>query len=34
VRWDDPAFRIAWPPTEDGERIINARDREYTDFTL
>ncbi|HEY0077456.1 MAG TPA: dTDP-4-dehydrorhamnose 3,5-epimerase [Pyrinomonadaceae bacterium] len=30
VRWDDPAFRIEWPPTE--ERIIIARDREYPDF--
>lgn len=30
VRWDDPAFRIKWP--EAGERIINARDREYPDF--
>jgi len=29
VRWDDPAFRIEWPP---GERIIIARDREYPDF--
>ena len=29
VRWDDPAFRIAWPP---GERVINARDRTYPDF--
>ncbi|MCA1627005.1 MAG: dTDP-4-dehydrorhamnose 3,5-epimerase [Acidobacteria bacterium] len=33
VRWDDPAFGIVWlPPDEDG-RIINARDREYPDFT-
>lgn len=30
VRWDDPAFGIQWPET--GERIMNARDREYGDF--
>ena len=30
VRWDDPAFRIEWPPA--GERVIIARDREYPDF--
>jgi dTDP-4-dehydrorhamnose 3,5-epimerase len=29
VRWDDPAFGIAWPP---GERILNDRDRRYEDF--
>jgi dTDP-4-dehydrorhamnose 3,5-epimerase len=29
VRWDDPAFAIAWPP---GERIISDRDRAYPDF--
>ncbi len=29
VRWDDPAFGIAWPP---GERILNDRDRRYGDF--
>ncbi len=29
VRWDDPAFHIAWPP---GERIISERDRSYPDF--
>jgi dTDP-4-dehydrorhamnose 3,5-epimerase len=29
VRWDDPAFAIAWPP---GERIISERDRSYPDF--
>ena len=32
VRWDDPAFRIEWPPAE--ARIINERDRTYPDFTL
>jgi dTDP-4-dehydrorhamnose 3,5-epimerase len=30
VRWDDPAFAIAWPPDD---RIINDRDRSYPDFT-
>ena len=29
VRWNDPAFSIAWP---DAERIILDRDRNYTDF--
>jgi dTDP-4-dehydrorhamnose 3,5-epimerase len=29
VRWNDPAFGIAWPP---GERIISPRDRTYPDF--
>ena len=32
VRFDDPAFKIEWPPAD--ERIIIARDREYPDFTL
>jgi dTDP-4-dehydrorhamnose 3,5-epimerase len=31
VRWDDPAFGVEWP--EARERIINARDRDYQDFT-
>lgn len=30
VRWNDPAFAIAWPPAE---RIIIARDQTYPDFT-
>jgi dTDP-4-dehydrorhamnose 3,5-epimerase len=30
VRWDDPAFDITWPPAD---RVINARDRSYPDFT-
>jgi dTDP-4-dehydrorhamnose 3,5-epimerase len=30
VRWNDPAFNIAWPPA--GERIIADRDRRYPDF--
>ena len=29
LRWNDPAFGIAWPP---GERIINGRDSNYPDF--
>jgi dTDP-4-dehydrorhamnose 3,5-epimerase len=29
VRWDDPAFGVAWPPAE---RIISERDRHYPDF--
>jgi len=29
VRWNDPAFRIDWPPDE---RIINERDQTYPDF--
>ena len=31
VRWDDPAFRIAWPSAT-GERIIIERDRTYPDY--
>lgn len=30
VRWNDPAFGIEWPPDQ---RIILARDQEYSDFT-
>lgn len=30
LRWNDPAFGIAWPP---GERIIHERDAGYPDFT-
>jgi len=32
VRWNDPAFGIAWPETE--TRTMHARDRDYPDFTL
>jgi dTDP-4-dehydrorhamnose 3,5-epimerase len=32
VRWDDPAFRIEWPPVP--ERVMADRDRDYSDFTL
>ncbi len=30
VRWDDPAFGIAWPHEE--QRIISLRDQSYPDF--
>jgi dTDP-4-dehydrorhamnose 3,5-epimerase len=30
VRWDDPAFGIAWP---DEPRVISDRDRAFADFT-
>lgn len=30
VRWDDPAFGIEWPPSE--QRIISTKDREYPSF--
>ncbi|GAC1438830.1 MAG: dTDP-4-dehydrorhamnose 3,5-epimerase [Solirubrobacteraceae bacterium] len=30
VRWDDPAFGIAWPPA--ARRTISARDAAYPDF--
>jgi dTDP-4-dehydrorhamnose 3,5-epimerase len=30
VRWDDPAFGIAWP---DSRPIISEQDRQYPDFT-
>jgi dTDP-4-dehydrorhamnose 3,5-epimerase len=30
VRWDDPAFGIAWPPA--AERIMVDRDRNYPDY--
>jgi dTDP-4-dehydrorhamnose 3,5-epimerase len=32
VRWDDPAFGIAWPPAPPGGRTISERDRAYPDF--
>ena len=31
VRWDDPAFRIAWP---ENVEVISERDRTYPDFEL
>jgi dTDP-4-dehydrorhamnose 3,5-epimerase len=30
VRWDDPAFGIAWPDTP--ERVLSERDRTWPDF--
>jgi dTDP-4-dehydrorhamnose 3,5-epimerase len=30
VRWDDPAFGIAWPPAE--RRVMSERDRTYPDY--
>ena len=32
VRWDDPAFRIEWPPAE--HRIMSEKDRAWPDFTF
>ena len=32
VRWDDPAFAIAWPAPPPGGRVISERDRSYADF--
>src|ERR1700722_18476447 len=31
VRWDDPAFNVAWPA---GVEVISERDRTYADFEL
>jgi dTDP-4-dehydrorhamnose 3,5-epimerase len=31
VRWDDPAFSIAWPEAH-GKRIISEKDCQYPDF--
>lgn len=33
VRWDDPAFRIDWPPAPPGGRVISRRDAGYPDFS-
>jgi dTDP-4-dehydrorhamnose 3,5-epimerase len=32
VRWNDPAFQIAWPDNDGRERIIIERDQTYPDF--
>jgi dTDP-4-dehydrorhamnose 3,5-epimerase len=33
VRWDDPAFAIAWPDAPvGGERVISERDRTFPDY--
>lgn len=34
VRWDDPAFAIAWPEAPPGGRTISERDGSYPDFQL
>jgi dTDP-4-dehydrorhamnose 3,5-epimerase len=34
VRWDDPAFAIAWPAPPPGGRIISERDASYPDCEL
>jgi dTDP-4-dehydrorhamnose 3,5-epimerase len=31
VRWDDPAFGIEWPETE--QRVMSEKDRSWPDFT-
>lgn len=31
VRWDDPAFAVAWPEPA-GERVISEKDASYPDF--
>ncbi len=33
LRWNDPAFAIAWPATR-GERTLSDKDRAYPDFQL
>jgi dTDP-4-dehydrorhamnose 3,5-epimerase len=32
VRWNDPAFEIAWPDPVSGKRTISERDASYPDF--
>jgi hypothetical protein len=33
VRWDDPAFAIAWPEPPGGrERLLCERDRTFPDY--
>ncbi|MCW3013103.1 MAG: dTDP-4-dehydrorhamnose 3,5-epimerase [Solirubrobacterales bacterium] len=32
VRWDDPAFDIAWPQPPAGGRVMSERDAQYPDF--
>jgi dTDP-4-dehydrorhamnose 3,5-epimerase len=32
VRWDDPAFGIAWPPAPPGGRTLSERDASYPDY--
>ena len=33
VRWDDPAFGIAWPEPPPGGRVMNERDAGYADVS-
>jgi dTDP-4-dehydrorhamnose 3,5-epimerase len=33
VRWDDPAFSIAWPEAPPGGRTLSDRDGSYPDFS-
>jgi dTDP-4-dehydrorhamnose 3,5-epimerase len=33
VRWDDPAFAIAWPDPPPGGRTVSERDASYPDHT-
>jgi dTDP-4-dehydrorhamnose 3,5-epimerase len=33
VRWDDPAFGIAWPDPPPGGRVMNERDAGYPDVS-
>jgi dTDP-4-dehydrorhamnose 3,5-epimerase len=33
VRWDDPAFGIAWPDPPPGGRVMNERDAGYADVS-
>jgi dTDP-4-dehydrorhamnose 3,5-epimerase len=32
VRWDDPAFSIAWPDPPNGGRIVSPRDSAFPDY--
>lgn len=32
VRWNDPAFAIAWPEPPEGRRTISKRDTSYPDY--
>ena len=32
VRWNDPAFAIAWPEPPGGDRLLSANDQQWPDF--
>ncbi|MGO9761923.1 MAG: dTDP-4-dehydrorhamnose 3,5-epimerase [Solirubrobacteraceae bacterium] len=32
VRWDDPAFAIAWPEVDGGARLLSERDSSFADW--